>query len=210
MVAIILGLILGLALLVLSFYILLLKKNIRIAVLALGIAVVIPMLAVTANCIRDSNSDSCSRGKAHLPYYILSSTITIAPLLYLLTTAAIYYKHKRTRAQRYRRRSNKDEVVKFNSNKLTHIDRDGKIKSIRWQSIDEIRVAKSPSPTAGKDLVWIFIGRNKTKQVRIGNEARGMEQLIPHIQRMPGFDSDSFKMASAASVDVNFLIWIRG
>ena len=209
MTVFILGLTAALLLLAVSIYILLLKKNLRVAVFAVGASILIPPLLVTGTCILNPSADACSWGKAHLPYYLAVSAITMGPLIYLLMTAAFHYRKHRARKYRYNRRSHGDEAVRFNGEKLIHINSEGQSQSMRWSQIDEIRVVTATVKPSGRDLGWIFANRNQSRQIRIGSRAHGMKQLVAHIRRLPDFDQDSFKMAMATTAEINFLVWMR-
>ena len=205
----ILGTTAALLLLAVSIYILLLKQNIRVAGFAVGASILTPLLIVTGNCMLNSQSEACAWGKARLPVYLIISAITIAPLLYLMVTAALNFKQKRDRKSTHRYRLYGGDAVRFNNKRLTHIKADGKSQSIRWQQVDEIRVIRATAQSSGKNVDWILTNRNQTRQLRIRNQARGMKQLVAHIQRWPGFDQESVKMAMATTTEINFLVWAR-
>lgn len=209
MAVFIMGLTAALLLLAVSIYILLLKQNFRIAVFAAGVSILTPLIIVTANCTLDSQSEACAWGKARLLHHLAVSALTIGPLLYLLVTAAAQFKHKRDRKSTHRYRLYGGDAVRFNNKRLTHIKADGKSQSIRWQQVDEIRVIRATAQSSGKNVDWILTNRNQTRQLRIRNQARGMKQLVAHIQRWPGFDQESVKMAMATTTEINFLVWAR-
>lgn len=209
MAIIILGFTAALLLLAVSIYILLLKQNIRVAGFAVGAGILTPLLIVTGNCMLNSQSSACAWGKARLPYYLTISALAIAPVLYLLLTATVQFKQKRDRKSRHRQRLYGGEAVRFNDKRLTHISSQGESESLRWQQIHEIRVIRTTAKPSDRYIDWIFTSRNHSRQIRIGNRARGMKQLAAHIQRLPGFDQDSVNMAMATTAEINFLVWVR-
>lgn len=205
----ILGSVAALLMLGVSIYILLLKHNFRVAIFAVGASILTPLVIVTGNCMLDSRSAGCAWGKARLLHYIAFSAITIGPLLYLTITAAVQMKRKRDCKSTHRYRLYGGDAVRFNNKRLTHINADGESQSIRWAQVNEIRVIRATAQPSGQNIDWVFASRNRSRQLQIRNRARGMKQLLAHIQRLPGFDQESVKMAMATTTEINFLVWSR-
>lgn len=195
-------------LLAVSVYVLLLKKNVRVAALATLASAFIPLLLLTGNCIVNSQSIACVHWKTYFPHYLAGFLIAVAPVLYLLTTAAFHiFRHagKRYKHGLYHHR----ESVSFDRRRIILIDDEGKRRRIPWRQVSEIRVEKAAHKPTAESCDWVLVGKDESQKIRIGEDARGMNDLTARIKKLPGFDNSSLSMARRAKSENSFLIWMR-
>jgi hypothetical protein len=191
-----------------SIYVLLLKKNIRVAGIATGAGILLPLFIVAGNCIIDSHSTSCALGKVYFPYFFTASLMTFTPLLYLLVTVLLYQHGKRRRRYGYRYR-NGNERVRFDNQRVYYSNTAGRRTSMSWRQIREIRIARTVQEPGATAFDWELVGKDESRPLRIGGGSNGIERLTAHIKQLPGFDHNSFSLAMGTTSTGSHLIWMR-
>lgn len=191
-----------------SIYVLLQKKNIRAAGIAAGAGVLLPLFIVAGNCIIDSHSTSCGRGKVYFPYFLSASLLTFTPLLYLLVTVLLHQHGKRRRRYGHRYR-NGGKRVRFDNRRVYYSNAAGKRTSMSWRQIREIRITRTGDGPEATTFDWELVGKDESRPLRIGGDSNGIGRLAAHIRQLPGFDHSSFSMAMDAASAGSYLIWMR-
>jgi len=84
----------------------------------------------------------------------------------------------------------------------------GLTESVRWSELDEVSILITSEGPWACDFFWVLLGQSETGCV-IPNDAQGIEALIPHLQKLPGFNNSAVIQASTCTDDKKFLCWKR-
>jgi hypothetical protein len=81
------------------------------------------------------------------------------------------------------------------------------METIAWNDIDEISIVTTDEGPWADDVFWLFLSRDRSRGCVVSNYADGFKELLPQIQRLPGFDNHAVISAMGSAVNQRFIVW---
>jgi hypothetical protein len=97
--------------------------------------------------------------------------------------------------------------ISFDESAVTRTMPDGKTESVRWDDLKEVGILTTDEGPAVDDVFWLLLGERGG--CAAPSEAIGMEELLPRLQKLPGFDNEAVIKAMGSTSNAKFVCWKR-
>ncbi|WP_083410098.1 hypothetical protein [Mycolicibacterium rutilum] len=80
------------------------------------------------------------------------------------------------------------------------------LTGVRWDALTEVSLRTTDRGPAEEDVFFVFAyADGPSTAIGLGDS----EELLPRLQRLPGFDNEAFVQAMGHSSDGVFVLWRR-
>src|SRR5262245_31341211 len=84
----------------------------------------------------------------------------------------------------------------------------GKVEQVAWDDLEEMFVLTTADGPFAEDVFFVLVGRAGNGCV-VPQSAPESTPLLERLQRLPGFDNETFIRAMASCEDARFVCWRR-
>jgi len=86
---------------------------------------------------------------------------------------------------------------------------DGRVESVKWDDLQAVIIHTTEDGPAAPDVFWILAGTDMKSGCVIPHGAKGDNELLVRLQKLPGFDNEAFIRSMSSTTDQKFLCWKR-
>ncbi|MCO1336861.1 hypothetical protein MO867_21265 [Microbulbifer sp. OS29] len=101
----------------------------------------------------------------------------------------------------------KKEFVEFDRERVRRVVPGKFEEQIQWSEVNEIIINTINLGPYAEDIYWMFVSRDKGKEVAVSNDARGFSELLDKLQSLPSFDNEAVIRAMGYGEVGSFIIW---
>jgi hypothetical protein len=98
--------------------------------------------------------------------------------------------------------------VAFDAEQVTRTLPDGRTERVCWADLQEVSILTTDEGPMADDVIWMLHGKNNNG-CAVPSETEGMEELLPRLQELPGFDNEAVFMAMGSTNNAIFICWKR-
>ncbi|MDR3158031.1 MAG: hypothetical protein LBU11_03265 [Zoogloeaceae bacterium] len=98
--------------------------------------------------------------------------------------------------------------VAFDAEQVTRTLPDGRIESVRWADLQEVSILTTDEGPMTDDVIWMLHGQDNGG-CAVPSETEGMQELLPRLQELPGFDNEAVLNAMGSAGNAIFICWKR-
>jgi len=98
-------------------------------------------------------------------------------------------------------------TVIFDSAGITHSIADGQSEFVTWADLKTITVVTTNQGPFVDDVFWVLAG--DLSRCVVPSESQGMQELLPRLQTLPGFDNRALISSMSSTQNAQFLCWSR-
>jgi len=98
--------------------------------------------------------------------------------------------------------------VTFDAEGITQLMPDGKTQTVRWSDLQEVGILTTDDGPMGDDVFWMLPG-TEGAGCAIPSETEGMQELLPRLQQLEGFDNEAVIEAMGSTSNARFVCWKR-
>lgn len=99
------------------------------------------------------------------------------------------------------------QAVLFDDQEVRCVRRDGSEQSVRWDDLQVVLIQTTDSGPAIDDMFWVL--GTASGGCTIPSEAKGCQELLAKLQRLPGFNNESVISAAICTHNDLFVCWKR-
>ncbi len=108
----------------------------------------------------------------------------------------------------FSRRPKAKPHVTFDAERVTRFAPDGKTETVRWSDLQEVGILTTGDGPMGDDVFWMLLG-TEGAGCAIPSETEGMQELLPRLQQLEGFDNEAVIEAMGSTSNARFVCWKR-
>jgi hypothetical protein len=97
--------------------------------------------------------------------------------------------------------------VTFDAERVTRTLADGRTETVRWSDLQEVAILTTDEGPYADDVIWLLAGTDGG--CAVPSETDGMNELLPRLQQLPGFDNEAVIRAMSSTADARFVCWAR-
>ena len=98
--------------------------------------------------------------------------------------------------------------VSFDTEKVVHTLADGSVETVRWDGLKEVGILTTDEGPLLDDVIWMLLG-DDGGGCAVPSETEGMQELLPRLQQLPGFDNEAVIAAMSSVENAKFVCWRR-
>lgn len=99
------------------------------------------------------------------------------------------------------------DVVTFDETAIFRKMPDGRAETVTWAELQKVAILTTDEGPAADDVFWILSGDGRG--CAIPSESKGMNELMPRLQTLPGFDNEAVVRAMGSTDNATFICWNR-
>jgi hypothetical protein len=100
-----------------------------------------------------------------------------------------------------------NKTVIFDADGVTRTMPDGRIESITWDELQEVKIVTTDEGPNVDDVFWVLSGNGKG--CTVPSESVGMKELLNRLQTLPGFNNAAVIQAMGCTQKEKFICWQR-
>lgn len=98
-------------------------------------------------------------------------------------------------------------LLSFSDSTVTCARPDGTVESVRWDDLHKVEILTTSEGPLLPDCFWILHGTEKGCVIPQG--ATGQNELLDHLQALPGFDNRAVIEAMGSTKEATFTCWTK-
>lgn len=102
-----------------------------------------------------------------------------------------------------------EETIEIDSRGVKRTLSGGRVETVLWDDLEEVAILTAARGSWLPDVVFLLRGRERHGGVTIESVKAQQAGLLPHLQRLPGFDDRAVSRAMGSGLDRSFLCWRR-